>query len=110
MTEVLGFRRAMEAIQDMGGNKFMLEGDAQRIIRMLQGMNRISANLEVVIFDILELARNLCSCSFHYIPRSCNRVAHLVAKHALSLDLLLTWLDNFPIWAQLEALLDISSD
>lgn len=70
----------------------------------------ISANLEVVVRDTSALASSFLSCNFNFISRFCNKVAHLVVKYALSLYTPLTWVGDFPIWAQLEASSDLSFD
>lgn len=109
MMEAMGFRNALASIQSMGSCNVIVEGDAQKIIRMLEGVSSISATLNVVILDTLALARNFQSCSFSFIPRTCNRVAHLIATYMPHLfDSPWAWLGDFPIWAQAEASLDVS--
>lgn len=48
-------------------------------------------------------------CSFNFISRTCNRVAHVLAKYVLSIDLSLTMFGDFPYWAQRKAMLDVPS-
>lgn len=76
-----------------------MEGDAQKIVRMLQGSFATSANLEVIIQDFLSFISRFYFVSFNFIPSTRNRVAHDIAKYALSLELPLAWSRNYPEWA-----------
>lgn len=49
----MGFRMAAAAMQRDEGRDYVMEGDAQKIVRMLQGSFGTSANLEVIIQDFL---------------------------------------------------------
>lgn len=64
MVEALGFKLAVEEMQRCEGSAFVLEGDAKRVIRMLQQKNQCSANLEVIISDVLVLLRRFSACLF----------------------------------------------
>ncbi|KAG5530541.1 hypothetical protein RHGRI_025480 [Rhododendron griersonianum] len=64
MVEALEFKLAVEEMQRCEGSAFVLEGDAQRVIRMLQQKNQCSANLEVIISDVLVLLRRFSACFF----------------------------------------------
>ncbi|KAI8535652.1 hypothetical protein RHMOL_Rhmol10G0190900 [Rhododendron molle] len=58
---------------------------------MLQGKSSAKASLEVIITDCFNLVSLLNSCSFKFISLTCNRVAHVVAKYAISIEHLTTW-------------------
>lgn len=94
------------AVNDMD-KAYMVEGDAQTVIQMLQRTSNVKANLEVVIKDSVYLASRLNPCSFNFVPRSCNRVANVIAKYALFLALPTTWQRNFRGWVCREAALDV---
>lgn len=60
----------------------------------------------MVITDSIVLASFLHSCS-NFVPRMCNRVAHVVAKYGLSSELHTTWNGNFSDWVCDEDSLDV---
>lgn len=76
---------------------------------MLQIRLSVKANLEVIISDCFNIASLLNSYSFNFISRTCNRVAHCVAKYALSVELPETWQEDFPTWVSRDASLDFSN-
>lgn len=75
---------------------------------MLQGVKVANSSLAVIIRDTIRLSSFFCDVSFSFVPRDCNRVAHTVAKNALSIKLPTTWEGNRPGWGSREVLFDIS--
>lgn len=71
---------------------------------MLQGMRNANASLAVIIRDTTSLSLSFHDVSFSFVSRDCNRVAHVVAKYALSIELPTTWDGNIPDWICREAL------
>ncbi|KAI8556439.1 hypothetical protein RHMOL_Rhmol05G0253500 [Rhododendron molle] len=108
VAEAEGFRIALDCSICSAGGSYIVEGDAQAVINMLQGKSKIKACLDVIGRDTLSFVSRFHSCSFHFIPRDGNRVANALAKHALSLEAPLTWQRNFPSWVQREASFDVS--
>lgn len=108
LVEALGFKLALNMMINNLDEDYVFEGDAQNIVNMLQGSKNAKAWLEVIIKDSLNLARFFNSCSFNYVSSTCNRVADVIAKYALSLDLPTSWQGNFPHWVCREASLDVS--
>lgn len=98
----MGFRMAAAAMQRDEGRDYVMEGDGQKIVRMLQGSFATSANLEVIIQDFLSFISRFYSVSFNFMLNTCNRVAHEITKYTLSLELPLAWSRNYPEWAQRE--------
>lgn len=108
LVEALGVRFALYLAVNNADKAYIVEGDAQSVIQMLQGTSNVKANLEVVIRDSIYLASRLNSCSFNFVSRNCNGVANVIAKYALSLALPTTWQGTFPGWICREAALDVS--
>lgn len=65
------------------------------MIRMMQGKLLVKSSIEVDIRDSLSITSCFNSCSFHFVHRSCNMVAHEIAKYALSSESPSTWLGDF---------------
>lgn len=55
VVEALRFRMAAVVANFYAGMNWVLEGDAQSIVRMLQGEYQVKGSLEVVISDLLQL-------------------------------------------------------
>ncbi|KAI8524376.1 hypothetical protein RHMOL_Rhmol13G0145800 [Rhododendron molle] len=108
VVEAEGFRIALDCLMCLAGGSYIVEGDAQTVINMLQGKSKIKPCLEVIVRDTLSFVSRFQSCSFHFIPRDGNKVANGLFKHALSLEAPLTWQRNFSSWVQREASFDIS--
>lgn len=108
LVEALGFKLALNMVINNLDKDYVFEGDAQDVVNMLRGSKNAKACLEVIIKDSLNLVRFFNSCSFNYVSRTCNRVADVIAKYALSLDLPTSWQGNFPHWVCREASLDVS--
>lgn len=56
MVEAEGFRVALDCPICSSGSSYMVEGDAQTVIRMLQGRAQVKASLDVIIADTLFFA------------------------------------------------------
>lgn len=84
MVEAIGFRSdALEAMNAEDGLMFLVEGDAQGIVKMLK---EEESSLDILIRDTVSLAQHLSFCSFHFVSCNFNRAAHITAKYVLSLD------------------------
>lgn len=107
VVEATGFRYALESIRDRSGEDFLVEGDALGVIQMLQGVKCANSSVAVVVMDVINLARLFHSISFSFVRRNFNRVAHVIAKYALSIELATTWNGDFPDWVCSQASLDV---
>lgn len=75
---------------------------------MLKGAQVAKFSLAVFITDTLYLISYVHSFSFSFVCRDCNRVAHVLTKHALNIELPATWKGNFSNWVCRENTLDTS--
>ncbi|KAI8555159.1 hypothetical protein RHMOL_Rhmol05G0153000 [Rhododendron molle] len=64
IVETLGFREAVEIGSLRLDGNYILEGDAQSVIKILQGRTQVKANLEVIICDTLSIVSRFNSYSF----------------------------------------------
>ncbi|KAK8648094.1 hypothetical protein V6N13_128856 [Hibiscus sabdariffa] len=58
----------------------VIEGDSLTIIKKLQASSSDLSELSAVIFEVQAKAKTLRNCSFNFIPRGSNQVAHIIAK------------------------------
>ncbi|XP_050222755.1 uncharacterized protein LOC126672846 [Mercurialis annua] len=77
----------------------LIEGDAKNVIDTMNGEPLSDSSIEVVIIDSTRLATLFSSCTFQFVKRTYNRMAHKVANKALydsflgeNHNLLLQWL------------------
>ncbi|KAI8530758.1 hypothetical protein RHMOL_Rhmol11G0084100 [Rhododendron molle] len=94
----LGTVRRIEAVPKHGGFRAAVStaiSHGQNIVQMLQGKLSAKASLVVIITERLNLATLLNSCSFRFISPTCNRVAYVVVKYALSIEHPTNWRGDF---------------
>lgn len=72
--EALVVRFALILAANRMEKDYIVEGDAQTVIRMLKETSNVKASLEVVIKDAVNLVSRFNSCSFNFVLRACNRV------------------------------------
>ncbi|KAH7851087.1 hypothetical protein Vadar_007104 [Vaccinium darrowii] len=64
VVKALGFRWAVTMAKEKGGEHFLLEGDAQCVIQMLQGVKIPNSSLAVIIRDTMRLSSSFSDVSF----------------------------------------------
>ncbi|RYR04846.1 hypothetical protein Ahy_B06g084641 [Arachis hypogaea] len=77
--EALAIRAALIMSQNFLMQKIIIESDNQILIQALKSHASI-AEIQVILYDILHLARIIPSCGFTWVPREANSLAHEVAK------------------------------
>jgi len=85
ITEAYAVFRGLKITWEAGVQDLVMESDALRVVRALQGSKRRSY-ASIFIDKALSLVPWFNVISFFHVNRSANRVAHELAKHALSLD------------------------
>lgn len=108
MVETLGFRWAVTMAKEKGGARLKEMHRVLFICFKEPGLPTRSS-LVVLIRDITNISSSFSDISFSFVSHEFNnRVAHLVAKYVLSVELPTTWNENFSDRAYREALLDVS--
>ncbi|KAL5819042.1 hypothetical protein ACOSQ4_022884 [Xanthoceras sorbifolium] len=77
---LLGLRLAI----DMGWSTVCVESDAASVVKQLSSRVTSCSDIGLILDDILSLVVNFADLSFSSVGRSANRVAHGLAKIALS--------------------------
>lgn len=68
---------------------------------MIQSKKTKRSRAQVVVNDIVALARNFTYCSFNYVSRVCNKVVDSIAKASISLEGVKVWMEECPLNAKL---------
>ena len=94
--ETLAARRAVEFALELGFENIVLEGDSEILIKILNRSSRSLAPFGHIINDINFLASRFACFSATHVKRHCNRVAHSLARRALSFYPLSVWMKDVP--------------
>ncbi|GAA0152404.1 hypothetical protein LIER_37485 [Lithospermum erythrorhizon] len=70
-------RLGLEIAYEKGWKELEMESDSKQLIQMLTGRQQITLELEVLVGDILHLAK-LLEVKFQFACRSYNNVAHII--------------------------------
>lgn len=91
VTEALAFREALIFAANNGLTDIIVEGDALQIVQAINKGGDQFSDCSSIISDCLELLPLFSTYSFQHVKRSCNRVAHSLAKKSLSCARLESW-------------------
>lgn len=80
----MAVREALKWMKTQGWDHVQLESDCLKVIQSVQNQTSISY-FDLILNDIRNIAREFCNLSFLFVKRSTNRVAHLLAREAISL-------------------------
>ena len=80
IAEVMSCREALSWLKSLGLNKVILESDAQFVIQSILNPKVDVSYFGSLINDCRSLAKDLGECSFVFVKRSANQVAHVLAK------------------------------
>lgn len=91
-------------LHDCEGFSFILEGDEQKIVKIC---SKERCHEVLILTYMIVLLRCFQNVLFNFVSRTCDRVAHLIAKSAISSSSPLAWVGDFPGWAMRKASLDV---
>ncbi|XP_026399907.1 uncharacterized protein LOC113295796 [Papaver somniferum] len=96
--EALGLLQGAKWAVEIGLSNFSLEGDCKNLFDYLNGNKSLLGWQNIPILD--EAVNELKSCNnflgFHFVPRSTNSVADLMAKEAKNFSVSLNWRKKIP--------------
>ena len=94
--ETLAARRAVEFALELGFDNIVLEGDSEILIKLLNSCSRSLSPFGHIINDIIFLASRFACFSTTHVKRHCNKVAHSLARRAISFPPLSVWMEDVP--------------
>ena len=86
MMEAQGVIEGMRFAVTKGWKSVIIELDCQKLVNDLNKNNRIEAELGILYDNIRSFIPNFESCSFAFVNRNANLIAHVLAKRAQSLS------------------------
>ena len=84
--EVKAFESSLPFAKDVGLQEFIFEGDSINAVRDLQGLSPPSVSVMSLIYGIQSSCNDVRKVLFSHVCRTRNRPAHLLVKHAISID------------------------
>lgn len=101
--EFVAIFRGIQLRLPLGARKLHVESES--LIAAIQELNEGATSMaqhSTLIKEILELKERFQECSFMYVSRVGNEVAHKLAGHAWHIGNLHVWGEDFPefIWSQ----------
>ncbi|XP_056698357.1 uncharacterized protein [Spinacia oleracea] len=73
-----------------------LESDCLVLVKLLQSRTKEESRTQVIVSDICNLVCSFLACAFKFAPRTCNKVAHAMAKVSLLFEEVLVWMEDCP--------------
>ena len=96
VVESYAAKHATQLLQSLGFNKIVLEGDSQKVIKMLDRLESDDSSCGLLIDDTIVLCQDFMCWEVSWIPRSFNVPAHNFAKYAINLADSCIWRDSPP--------------
>ncbi|XVF14287.1 hypothetical protein REPUB_Repub09cG0045900 [Reevesia pubescens] len=94
--EILAILHGIILAKDHGCLKVKVERDSLVAISYLSKLSSSLWEWQSVAMDISVLSSGFEDCSFHYVPRACNRLAHNLSKYECGMGSSYKWLGELP--------------
>ncbi|XP_021768618.1 uncharacterized protein LOC110732940 [Chenopodium quinoa] len=94
--EAMAMRHALQVTMESGFSSVCLETDCFKLYSHLSKATVTTNAFGRIVNDILMLARSCQACSFSFVKRSGNKVAHSLAKLCTTYFDFTVWLEEYP--------------
>ncbi|KAF5481803.1 hypothetical protein F2P56_002425 [Juglans regia] len=88
--------KALEICNELALSKVIFEGDAASVINRINKDVEDQSSMGHILEDIKQFFKGKREWNVRFVPRDGNRVAHLLAKHALVLGEEKIWIEEGP--------------
>lgn len=99
MAEAMALRDGLLAVPSPTQKSLIVEGDSKTLIDALTGKIGIPWKIKFLVFDILALACQFLSLSFHHILREANFITDSLANLGRSASPFLSWCNRLPLFS-----------
>ena len=106
--EAKAFEMGLEFARDVCVQDFILEGDSLVVYNALYGFSTPPSTIASIVRGILMSCGPLDRINFSHVKMQGNRLAHLLAKHALGIVDYLTWMEETPCFLEQALLHNVS--
>ena len=106
--EAKAFEMGLEFARDVCVQDFILEGDSLVVYNALYGFSTPPSMIASIVRGILMSCGPLDRINSSHVKMQGNRLAHLLAKHALGIVDYLTWMEETPCFLEQALLHNVS--
>ncbi|XP_031097101.1 uncharacterized protein LOC116001361 [Ipomoea triloba] len=96
LAEAMAVKEALSWAKDRGWHKVVLYSDCQLVCNLLKSSLPNNSYVGCIVRDCVSLKRYFVDVSFHYIARSANTLAHVLARATASQSGPGVWFSSFP--------------
>ncbi|CDP16895.1 unnamed protein product [Coffea canephora] len=96
VVESYAAKHAAQLLQSLGFNKIVLEGDSQKVIKMMNRLESDDSSCGLLIDDTIVLCQEFMCWEVSWISRLFNVPAHNFAKYAINLSDSCIWRNSPP--------------
>ena len=86
----------LQVASRVGVTAGIFESDSLDVVELVNKRTSYMSEIFWVISEILENRKNFQNFKAQHIPRTCNGIAHALAKLTLQRNEIVIWLDEFP--------------
>ncbi|XP_023896373.2 uncharacterized protein LOC112008270 [Quercus suber] len=94
--ETLAAQKALMFTHELGFQRAILEGDALGLIQALKSQKQNLSPLGSLVEDVKVYSNHFQRVLYSYVKRNGNSVAHILAKHAISIPDFQVWIEDVP--------------
>ena len=86
--------------RDLSIQDFTFESDSLTLINAVQDLSPPPSSVAALVFSSVALSHSFRCVDFSHVGHNGNRLAHLLAKHALGIADLFVWVEEIPCFLE----------
>ncbi|KAL0011877.1 hypothetical protein SO802_006985, partial [Lithocarpus litseifolius] len=94
--EAMAYETGLIFAKDIGIQEVVIEGDSLIIHRALSDESKSPSSVSAIVQGMQELGEDFRKIEFSHVRRQGNKVAHLLAKHAIDVSDFIAWIEETP--------------
>ena len=94
--------------QDISIWDIVVESDSLIMVQALNGTSAPPSAVSAVVQGIMDLSKGFCRVEFSHVKRQENRLAHVLAKHALGIVDFIAWIEEMPCFLEQALIHDVT--
>ncbi|KAL5851498.1 hypothetical protein ACOSQ3_006616 [Xanthoceras sorbifolium] len=100
VTEAIAIRRGLQLVSEIGLSPVGFESDASSLVSFIVKKDPPLSDVGLVVADIIHLVSLLSVSHISFVHRSCNGVAHRLARFGFSILDFLVWMEEVPSYVE----------
>ena len=107
--EAMAYKTGLIFAKDIGIHDFIVEGDSLIIHHAMCESSNPPSSMAAVVQVMQDMCKEFRAIMFSHVRRKGNRPAHLLAKHACTVDDFITWIEETPCFLEQALLHDVTN-